>query len=69
MIVMLPVEDRSPVLRSIWNKLPKTQKAYFVVRLIEALDAEAKKDIEEATSFALASPEPTPESAMDFILA
>lgn len=36
---------------------------------VEALDAEAKKDIEEATSFALASPEPTPESAMDFILA
>ena len=44
MIVMLPVEDRSPVLRSIWNKLPKTQKAYFVVRLIEALDAEVGEE-------------------------
>ena len=51
------------------NPSQHAEKIGLTKEEVEALDAEAKKDIEEATSFALASPEPTPESAMDFILA
>jgi tetratricopeptide (TPR) repeat protein len=47
MIVMLPAEERPALLRSIWDKISKTQRAYFLLNLVGALDTEVDKDFED----------------------
>ncbi len=43
LFVLLAAEDRSPVLRSVWNRLPKSRRAYFLLRLVSVLDNEFEK--------------------------
>jgi len=54
LIVMLAPEDQAPALRSIWNKLPKTQTAYFLLRLVSALDHEVDSSFAEFLTGAFA---------------
>jgi len=38
MFVFIPERDREQVLRGIWNKIPKSQRALFIIMLIPQLD-------------------------------
>lgn len=40
LFVFVPADDRATVLRGIWNKIPKTQRALFILMLVPQLDEE-----------------------------
>ncbi|MHC5071292.1 MAG: tetratricopeptide repeat protein, partial [Planctomycetota bacterium] len=47
LFALLAPEDRAPVLRSIWERLPKTQTAYFLLRFVTILDHDVQGSFAE----------------------
>jgi len=47
LFALLTPEDRPPVLRSVWERLPKTQTAYFLLRFVTILDKDVQSSFAE----------------------
>lgn len=47
LFALIPADDRASVLRSIWSKVPKTQRALFLLQLLPKLDQTVETSFDE----------------------